>query len=67
MVTHWCKSEVIKLKYLCRAEKQLQVSNVIFLIWDTKCLMVGAVLSSSCKETVEPKSMESILRRVCSS
>ena len=47
--------------------------NIIFLICDTKFLMVGEILSSSCKEVqilrpkllLEPKRVQSVLRSVC--
>ena len=46
----WIESKKIEFKSMYSIKKQLQGSNVIFLIWDTKCFMVGEVLRSSCKE-----------------
>lgn len=48
------KDSVMKTRRLNKIyvqhDKQLQASNVIFLICDTKCLLVAAVLRLSCKE-----------------
>lgn len=69
------KDSVMKTRRLNKIyvqnDKQLQASNVIFLICDTKFLIVAAVLRLSCKEfhifwTVHSTVTESILRHVCS-